>query len=64
MVFGLFDLAKAPVLCMEEWQRNWLSVMAPGEAVSGMDGDAGSVTQPTAEELARSMDIAIGAQGV
>jgi hypothetical protein len=61
--YGLFDTAaKASAHYMEKWQRNWLSMMAQGEAASGAGGSTGSKGQATADELARSMDIVIGAR--
>ena len=57
-IFGdFFEMAAREfALYVEALQENWRSMVAPGAV-----GGTGSMAKPTADELARSMDIAIGA---
>jgi hypothetical protein len=67
-VFGdlLDTAAKSFAFCIE-LQMNWLTIMVPhanevAAPSSTVASSSGSQAPPTAEELAHSMDIAIGAQ--
>ncbi len=61
-VFGnLIDMVSQAVACSIELQMNWLSLLAPYDS-STVAGTSGGETQPTPDDLAHSMDIAIGAR--
>jgi hypothetical protein len=63
-VFGnLFDLAAQAVACSIELQMNWLTLLAPQHVAtpgSTVASNSGRQNNPTDEDLAHSMDIAIG----
>jgi hypothetical protein len=63
-VFGnLFEMTAQAVACSIELQMNWLSLLAPQHVAtpsSAVANSSGTKAQPTAEDLARSMDIATG----
>jgi hypothetical protein len=57
---NLLDMASRALAFSMELQTNWLTVLAPH--ASSHVATQGRQAQPTADELAYSMDIAIGAQ--
>jgi hypothetical protein len=60
-VFGnLLDMASRAFAFSMELQMNWLTLLAPRALLHV--ATQGRQAQPTADELAHSMDIAIGAQ--
>jgi hypothetical protein len=65
---NLLDMVSQAVACSMELQMSWLTLMAPfasshvAAAGSTVASSSGSQAQPTADELAYSMDIAIGPQ--
>jgi hypothetical protein len=62
VVFGnLLDMASRAFAFSMELQMNWLTLLAP-HALSHVATQGGRQAQPTEDELAHSMDIAIGAQ--
>jgi len=65
-VFGnLIYVAAQAVACSIELQMSWFSLLSPQHAATpgrAVAGNAGEEAQPTAEELAQGMDIAIGEQ--
>lgn len=68
IVGNLLDMAAQSVACSMELQKNWLTLLAPHALLhpatphSRVASTSGGQAQPTAEELACSMDIAIGAR--
>jgi hypothetical protein len=60
----LFKAAAQAIASCIEMQQNWLTLLAPHALshVSTVASRFGSQAQPTPDELAYSMDIAIGAQ--
>jgi hypothetical protein len=65
-VFGnLFDMAAQAVACSMKMQMNWLTLLTPQHVAtpdSRVASTSGGQAQPREEDLAHSMDIAIGAQ--